>query len=328
MKHIKIFEDFRIIEKAPKWFYLVLRFEKAWESLLKMEFNGVVGISDNPKIINSWFDVRDTLLIMDGEELLKLNPHIHKIDYKNPNQLVSNNFYLVNRLLQNKDLYIYDVCQKIFSNSVRVKHKNAESHNMAHFLNENIYRLDDYVENYINDGKVIKNLWDFTNIIWDALPEVIVYYNKNYSFRSLTKLEDLGDKNVLYFVLQEGILELVKSFEKEGEWIIKKDKISNDRILNIPLKSKLYFKIDVTDEAELKRMIDVHKYSSYKGMKEENIKFITDLINDYNLDKKYDIQFIQGHMKTYDIWKDEPIPNTITYSQLMKSHKGFPKKKK
>jgi hypothetical protein len=100
-----------------------------------------------------------------------------------------------------------------------------------------------------------------------------------------------------YYVLQEGVLELVKSFEKEGEWIIKKDKITGKRNLKIPMKSKLYFKIDVTDEEELKRM----KYNSYKGMSEQNLKFATDLISEYNLDNMYDIEFIQGHMKTFTV---------------------------
>jgi hypothetical protein len=330
MNHIKLFEDFKILKENPKWFYLVLRFEKAWDSLLKMEFDGVIGVSDNPNIINSWFDIRDTLLIMNGEEFLKLNPNVHKVDYDNPNQLVSNNFKLLNRLLQNSEERedFYDVCQKVFSNTQKIKTSNKNYdviQDTSYFLNHNVYKFENLVEKAVKSGKVINNVWDFVNVLWSGFPEIIEYYNNNYSWAKKYKIKDF-DKNVLYYVIQHGILNLSNTWKKEGEWIIKKDKISGKRNFKVPVKSKLYFKIDVTDPDELVRLSKT--YGSTRGLSKDNLKLATDLIDTYKLDTLYDIEFIEGHMKTFDIWKDEPIPDTIPYAKLMKDIKGFKTMKK
>lgn len=161
MKYIKLFEDFRIIKETPKWFYLVLRIEKAWDSLLKMEFNGLVGVADNPEIINSWFDVRDTLLVMKGDEFLKLNSNVHKINYDNPNSLVSNNFKLLNRLLQNSEdrKDFYDVIQKIFSRTFEIKSKDEKIIKIIRFLNYCLYEIENIIEKYVVSGKIINNIW-------------------------------------------------------------------------------------------------------------------------------------------------------------------------
>ncbi len=330
MNHIKLFEDFKILKDKPKWFYLVLRFEKAWDSLLKKEFDGVVGVSDNPQIINSWFDIRDTLLIMNGDEFLKLNPNVHKIDYENPNSLVSNNFKLLNRLLQNSEERedFYDVCQKVFSHTEKIKASNKEYeaiHNTSYFLNRNVYKFANVMEKLVENGKTINNVWDFVNGLWNSFPKMIEYYNKNYSWGTKYKIEDF-DKNVLYYVIQQGILNLANSWKKEGEWIIKKDKVTNKRNFKVPEKSKLYLKLDVSDPAELIRLNK--SYGSTRGLSKDNLKLVTDLIDTYHLDNLYDIEFIEGHMKTFDIWKDEPIPDTIPYERIMKNIKGFTKPKK
>ncbi len=330
MNHLQLFEDFRILKDTPKWFYLVLRVDKAWDSLLKMEFDGLTGISDNPEIINYWFDVRDTLLIMKGDEFLKLNPNIHKVDYNNPNQLISNNFKLLNRLLHNAENteHYYDVIQKILSHSERVKTNNDKYHLISKFLNLNVYKVEEIISDEINDkNTIINNVWDFVNIIWKNLPTMVQKYNKNYPWGKPYDINDF-DKNAIYFIIQQGILKLSESWTNEGEWIIKKDKATNKRLLKVPSNSKLYFKINITDPKEIERMKAANKWGHHSGIEDKNLKLVTDMIESYHLDKLYDVEFIQGHMKTFDIWKDEPIPNTIPYAQLMKTIKGFPKKKR
>ena len=160
MKHIQLFEDFRILKDTPKWFYLVLRISKAWESLLKMEFDGLIGISDNPNIIKNWFDIRDTLLIMRGDEFLKLNTDVFKVDYGNTNKLVSNNFQILNRLLQNKedDIYYSNIIEKIFTKTELEKTTDKKFLIISKFLKLNRYEYASIIEDEIkNHNKKINN---------------------------------------------------------------------------------------------------------------------------------------------------------------------------
>lgn len=149
---------------------------------------------------------------------------------------------------------------------------------------------------------------------------------KGFSFTKFSQ-NDFPNKNILYFLIQEGILKLTSSWKKEGEWIIKKDKITGIRNFKVPMNSKLYFKISINDSKEIERIILSNKYGFHSGINDENLKLVTDMIENFHLNKLYDIEFIEGYMKTFDIWKDEPIPETIPYAQLMKNVKGFTKKK-
>jgi len=81
----KITEDVHF-ENYPKpdWFYVVLRENgktkgnqhsklQVWESLSKMNFENLRGVSDNTGIIRSWFDVRSFMLVMSAKQTLSIN---------------------------------------------------------------------------------------------------------------------------------------------------------------------------------------------------------------------------------------------------------------
>lgn len=99
------------ILKDSDWFYLVIRGhgklrghgnkDQVYQSLAKMEFEGIRGISDNPKVSNAWFDVRSIMLVMPSSGVKRLN-NIEQIEYFNPDDLVKNNLEKLNRILDNE----------------------------------------------------------------------------------------------------------------------------------------------------------------------------------------------------------------------------------
>lgn len=329
MNHLKLYEDFRILEDVPKYFYLVVNIKRAWESLIKMKFVGLKGISDNPNIINSFFDVRDTLLVIDAQKVLEQNPDMFKIDYDNPHQLVSNNFEILNRLLQNKTIYYSDIFAKLlrrhtWSPKYRQKQEKYQKlFDATKYLERNSYNLGELFSKYENDIK-INNLHDLAKwILDDALPMVEIENRNNLPYG--TQPYDLNDLsyNQLYFILQENIFDLVKHWkENEGEWIIKKDPIKQETIFKIPEGSDLYFKlaVDTKDPEETERYknkFGLHGLDSDTYSGQENSKLIQDLIENYDLENKYNVKYIKGYMKAHDIFKQFPTPITkSTYKPM------------
>jgi hypothetical protein len=67
------------------------------KALHKGEFEGLQGISDNEKIINSFFDIRNLMLVMDKEKVKSMNI-IDQVQYDSVEYLVDNNFQILSRL--------------------------------------------------------------------------------------------------------------------------------------------------------------------------------------------------------------------------------------
>jgi len=65
-----------------------------------MKFNNIYGISDSIEIINSWLDIRNVLLVMPASKIIE-QKRTFKVDYYNPDQIVSKNFFLLRRLMDN-----------------------------------------------------------------------------------------------------------------------------------------------------------------------------------------------------------------------------------
>lgn len=67
--NFQIFEKNWTPKQVPNWFFLVLNESRGipvFDSLMRMEFVGLRGVSDHYEISKSWFDVRGLLLIMRG----------------------------------------------------------------------------------------------------------------------------------------------------------------------------------------------------------------------------------------------------------------------
>lgn len=95
------------VEKRPKKFYVVIPFsedyaKKQMEDLSNGVLDGVLGISDHAGIIMQWYGVaRDAILGMDAEELFKLNS-LSKVQYENPEYLVSKGMAALYRIFDKK----------------------------------------------------------------------------------------------------------------------------------------------------------------------------------------------------------------------------------
>ena len=324
MNHLKLYEDFRILEEIPKWFYLVFNFQgrapgkEGYKAIINMKFENILGISDNPEVINKFMYMRNSLLVMNGESFLKLNPYVYKIDYTNHNSLVSNNFFILNRLLQNPEdkPYYYNVVQKIFSTAMEIKNFKQKELHVAKFLHDNQYNITDIVEKYIEkeNGK-INNVLELTNLIYKNLPQLIINYNKDYPWGTPYDIKNF-DRESVYNVTYRGIVELCKVWKNEGEWIIKKDKITGIRSFEIPLHSKLYFNISMTDEKEIENFHKEKPYLSHKGLSEEEYKFILETIKKNNLEDKYEINFVEGFPNIYKEFKDVSAPKMKKIKRL------------
>lgn len=350
MEYIKLFEDFRILEKIPNKFFLVLRnTEQTLQSLSQLEFNGLTGLSDNPDIIHAFFDIRPILLVMDAKEVIK-NNDLQKIDYKNPHQLVANNFKILSRLKQDgEEMRLWSIFNTFknhidnltFIKNWKTREKNEPLIKTAYFFKQHEYEvkkiLEKILEKRFKKGLVINNLWEFVNEILKAykiLKQEGNIKNSEESYQRHDFNEDydliINNPRYTYYIIQEILLDITKGWaDREGEWIVKPNKISGERILKIPTNSTIYFKtnLDSTNKDDLE---DIKKYKKdYKSWndgftdeeeyigRDRSLKDLKDKIIHYNLDNLYNIQFIKGHYRAHDIFKDLKYTTTKTHSPLM-----------
>lgn len=344
MKFLKLYEDYRILEEVPKYFYLVLNIKRSWESLINKEFIGLKGISDNPNIINGFFDIRDTLLVMDGQKVLDLNPNMFKIDYDNPHQLVANNFYIINRIKQNDSRRYHDVFKTIFDTYSYDYKKDSEHrekypdlYKTVQYLKRKDYSLGELFEQEEKDKNImINNVNDFVNWLYhEGIPKMKIETSTNVPYGTEPYDPKKITKKLLYFIIQEGLKNSTKYWKaNEGEWLIKKDKIKQERVFKIPEESKIYFKlgVDWDDEEDAKRYKNKYTTAGLDSDSHwggEGMELIQGLIDNHDLEKKYDVRWAKGYMKAHDIYKDFGIPKTkTTYKPMRNPYFKKPGRKK
>lgn len=294
IKSFKIFESINNI----KYFYVVLRNQlSTFENLSKLNLNGLKGISDNYNIARRWFDVRDIILIMNSDDVLKLNTELIKIEYDNFDLLLKNNLDLFIRighdnkgkLIRNGyDYAIVNAIQCILQdiNSNKKKYRlNTKLHDICNFLSasEVYYKIEHY---FHNNEFNINNLNDLTNYIIQAIKELPNIGN-SYSWAKSSwdykqELATNATKKEIEKLLKIGISYRCDAHKDEGEWYNYSDKFI------IPKKSTIFFKEDVG------------KYIKYgtHGLESEEIKSI---INQYSLNKYYKISKVANHEEMTEI---------------------------
>lgn len=293
IKSFKIYESVNI-----NFFYLVLRNQpNTFENLAKLKLDGLKGISDNYNIARHWFDVRDIILIMNSDDVFKLNTELIKIEYDNFDLLLKNNLDLFirighddkgKRIRNGYDYAIVNAIRCILQdiNSNRKKYKlNNKLYTICNFLSapEVFYKIEHYFENKEFE---INNLNDLTNYIIEAIKELPnIGNNYPWSKSSWDESQEIttnATKKEIEKVLKIGISYRCDAHKDEGEWYNYSDKFI------IPKKSILFFKEDVG------RYI---KYGSH-GMESEEIKSI---INQYSLNKYYKISKVANHEEMTEI---------------------------
>lgn len=287
IKSFKIYESVNI-----KYFYLVLRNQpRTFENLAKLKLDNLKGISDNYNIAKRWFDVRDIILIMNSDDVLKLNTELIKIEYDNIDLLLKNNLDLFirighddkgKRMRNGYDYAIINAIQCILQdiNSNRRNFKlNNKLYDICNFLSapEVYYKITQYFKNKEFE---INNLNDLTNQIIQAIKELPNIGN-DYSWSKSDwdykqELATNATKKEIEKILKIGISYRSGAHKDEGEWYNYNDKFI------IPKKSILFFKEDIG------------KYIDYgtHGIKTDEIKSIVD---QYSLNKYYKISKVANH---------------------------------
>lgn len=310
--------EFQIFEKkwtpkTPKWFFLVLRVSdnKVWDSLMRMEFIQLKGISDNYRIAKSWFDIRELFLIMKGSEVFKMND-VEPIEYFNPDSFCKNNFKLWRRVISSepqfhggKDITFRSGIEKILSRlhytHIRIKKNGGMNFRISYDNN----RVIKYIEQrhydilgvfsllYHSNQLHINTLDDFTKLMLEILKDLI----KSHSISTDWPWEhwEIPEEyimNKLKFgelkkILSKAFDYISKVYEDEGEWSV------IGKSFKIPKGSILYFK----EEGGRK----IKDYSS-RGMERERID---NIIKEYGLDHIYDIKTVHNHIDMMEILKNE-----------------------
>ena len=348
MKYLKLYENFinesKIESKYPNWFYLVLRDSRnsnnsklTWESLSRIEFDGLRGISDNILISRAWFDIRPVMLVMPANKVIQFN-NIDKIQYFNPDQLVENNFEKLIRIYGNEKgdeehnltstiIKLLQSISSISMNNVIGSKKRSRIYGTWHrdithvptrdlmrVLNVPTFYYDfsKYVYNEIKSNNItINNIEDISNLIGKYIEEnreelSKTEYNKPGRLSDLVSYYDKYGSRQFDKILNWATGVTGKIYNRrEGEWIIEKG--TN---FIVPDGSYLFIKetpSNINDEVGYREWEeDVYKHTErmneLPGYTPDEIK---EVVSDYNLDKMYSIQTVKHSYEMLDILKNK-----------------------
>ena len=321
----QIFEKKWIKKEVPKWFYLVLRlpsgdFEKekrnfTLDSLMRMEFTQLKGISDHYRISKSFFDIRDSLLIMRGSDVVKLND-IEPIEYFNADSFCKNNFKFWRRITMNEPNFtIYKNTDTSFSSAIRsifqdlhytnVKHNKDgglnfkyfyDKNNVIKYIEESQYEIAEKFSHLYHAGQLhINTLDDFTKVALEMVKDLASKYTKTkgYSWDNWKPVEDYIIEKLTFNELKKILLRafeyMSKVYEHEGEWSV------NSKSFKVPKNSILYFKMEGGEP------LPKHNYGT-RGLEKKDID---EIVSKYGLEHNYQIKTVHNHLEMMEILKNE-----------------------
>lgn len=217
-------------DNYSKYYYLVLKLnEDTLNNLVSGKLKDLKGISDSIKILNSYFDIRDLLLVMKKEEVESIND-IEKVIYDDVEYLTKDNFSVLDRLYnggKTKDIHIgsllYQGIRKVFY----FKHKESTNNNInklyRKYNGKNWKILYDFDRTYVHKLNDIKKIKDYNDLL-------------DKTFVIINKLDSRYTKEILDDILRLIILSFGDVFKHEGEILIK------NKTFTIPKNSVLFIK--------------------------------------------------------------------------------------
>lgn len=277
-------------------FYLVVNWDKAVDSIIKGQFDGIKGISKNKAIIKRFLDVRNTLLVMDYKDTLKIND-LYQINYNNVNDVIKNDFRIIRRITMNdRNSNINDEYQSIllFNSFSRTFDRYTESDKYKYnkfFLKINKnkeliielkYKYAKYFDRNSHDISVlydkqkpnINNLNEFIEWFYSILPLLKKENKNNIPYGDTPYNIENFEKEKWYEFFKILFLEIVSHHKEESEWLVNGN-------FYIPKGTTIYIK---------KRSNDTY-FGSF-GIKDENE--IREQIKKLDLNKKYNFIFINS----------------------------------
>jgi hypothetical protein len=283
-------------------FYLVVNLEKTYNDIINGYFTNLPGISNSKYIIKSYFDIRNTLIVMNYNDTIKLNK-LQEIKYDDIDQLVKFNFKILKRLTtDHNNTLLFNKFSRIFErynsnkntdyykelNDVFLKLKIKKSiqqelyNKYSKFFDRNSYN---FAKLYTENTPTILNFNDFCNWFLSNLNNIpketthnIPYGNTPYNINDF-------DNNMWILFLKVVLLATANAFTKEKEFIVESKKFI------IPTNSIIYFKFN--DFSNLDDDIILFNRKNLGNTYSKN--FYLKFINDNNLDAKYKFKFVKSH---------------------------------
>lgn len=234
-KYLNINEYKLSSDNYDKYYYLVLMFnDKTLKNLINFEFKNLKGISNSISIVNSFFNIRNLMLVMDKNEVEELNDIKH-INYYNVEELTENNFKLLKRIYGKADNYnigslLYQGIRKTDSLSITKKEKYG--YLITNNLLKKLYRkvklgmwtkLRLFDRDYVHLLDKIKNVKDYNDLL-------------EKSYKLISNKTNIYTKEELDLILRFIIMSFASIFEKEKEVIIENNKFI------VPKNSILFIK--------------------------------------------------------------------------------------
>jgi hypothetical protein len=305
--YLKELENVSEIE-IPKKFYISIYFGKNHAGVMKDLANGmvvkhegkassdIVGFADNPSnFMHFHGNVRDATIVMPGEDFMKINDSVVKIEYKNPDFLAQDGLKALYRLLeknQKDKFHAQRVMQAIVDGSDLVGTMNKVSGKAPPPSDVNVWRsfFDNYELQEVLADTLYNNLEDVYNIeslyklMTPTIQELSQDRSKQDSWRREV-LERYMSPDFVRLIMYTGVLEAARFYKEENEWVV------DSNILNIPSSSTVFIAgPTLKDKQTFQRM----KRGELTPAEEFTFNFefrkmseIMSLIEEYGLDKKY-----------------------------------------
>lgn len=280
-------------EDVPERYYVVGNFSEhnpeVPEQLSKLELPGVSGVSGSESIIRNFLGVaREMLLVMDGYQFEKLN-NLSKIQYDNPEYLVSNNLDGLLRIWAygsgDLDKYRSSVMTKLFDYielAAKQLAGNARYEARSDFENKAsqlFYAIQYDGGRKFSDLPKVRNTWDIAKWLQRNAKKDDYYYGIDFTPEEahqiiIKALQLIGDV-----------------FKDEDEWRVK------NRTTRIPEGSELYILTPEISQDKWSNYVQdkLSKWSKYNlKYKVESMSFILNAINQYKLNRLYELKFIHA----------------------------------
>lgn len=234
---IKTFELSTI--NYSKYYYLVLRLtDDTLKSLSTGELKGLQGISTSTSIINSWFDIRDLMLVMKREDVENCNK-LTVVDYDDVDALVKDDLKLLRRLYDKCDNYgvgslLYQGIRKTSYLNLKKNNRHGyyiTSHKLAKLHKKVRWGMWKQYDNFDRDTHSLnnlKNIKDYNDLL-------------NKTLKLLNKKSDRYTMDEIDSMLKYTILGFANCFKHEQEVIVK------DKSFTIPNNSTLFIKEQYPD---------------------------------------------------------------------------------
>ncbi len=253
--------------------------DQPFQELKNHQLIGIRGVSLSPNNVGDWFSYKDCLVVMNYDEFFKLNDAT-KVKYDDPYQLMANDLKIFNRLYGNSEYTderekkttrrenLKKIIEKIPFYFDKAKYeyyyddaqKRDELQRYYYIVGNYGYKFVDWI---IDNNYIINSPNDLTErlIEFAHLPNsesgIDNYRNFNLE-KYVLSAEDI------FPIVMKGLLKAGSTYTDEAEVII------NNKLLNLPNKTQLFFKKEDFENSDLQDLID--KYELEKTYRVYSIK--------------------------------------------------------